>query len=144
VNASRDDAGVIGDRPGLRVRLALGLIVLAVFVVACEGDSSVARSGKSGIRGMVTAGPTCPVERPDQPCPPAPIAAPVVARTLGGRRIASGRSAPRDGRFRIVLSPGRYVVTAETDGHPRCPAVTVTVPFGHFAKADVACDSGIR
>src|SRR5690348_4880929 len=34
----------------------------------------------SGLYGLVMAGPTCPVERPDQPCPPRPVAAHLTAQ----------------------------------------------------------------
>jgi hypothetical protein len=46
--------------------------------------------------------------------------------------------------MRVVTEPDRYVVTAETGGHPRCPQVAVVVHVGTFATADVSCDTGLR
>ena len=92
----------------------------------------------------MTAGPTCPVERPDRVCPPSPVIAPVVARTDAGKEVARSDSEPDRGHYRLVLPAGSYRVTAETGGRPRCPEVSVTVRSGRFTTADIVCDTGIR
>lgn len=121
------------------------MLVGAVVLVSCgDNGMSVGQSAGSGIRGSVTAGPTCPVERPDRVCPPSPLTAPVVARTGAGKEVAHTRSDPNDGHYQLLLSPGTYRVSAGTTALPRCPEVTVTVRSGRFATADFACDTGIR
>jgi hypothetical protein len=101
-------------------------------------------SAGSGVEGSVQAGPTCPVERVDSPCPPQPVAADVTVSDSGGRVVARTRSGD-DGRFRIGVAPGRYVVTAETGNtYPRCNPAEVTVPPDRYAGVVVECDTGIR
>lgn len=102
----------------------------------------------SGIRGRVTAGPTCPVEtNPPQPgCAPRGFKARVVVSRNGHvvKRLTSGV----DGRFSVLLPPARYRVRAfPASGRmlPRCPsAARVTVRRGAYTRVAIACDSGIR
>ncbi len=98
----------------------------------------------AGAYGYVTAGPTCPVERPDQPCPPRPVSAVVEARDSGGSTVASVTS-DSFGRYALGLSPGAYVLVVVTaNDWPRCSDTHVTVPPGSAARADISCDTGIR
>src|SRR3954454_17694618 len=50
--------------------------------------------------GTVSAGPTCPVERPDQPCPPAPVHGTVQALDGNGQIVGQ---APTDAQGRYDL-----------------------------------------
>lgn len=101
-------------------------------------------SGATGIRGAVTAGPTCPVERPDQPCPPAPVDGRVDAVDASGTTAAS-TTTDDAGRYELRVAPGDYTVRVDTGSHfPTCPDVAVTVTAGSLATADVDCDTGIR
>lgn len=98
----------------------------------------------TGAYGTVTAGPTCPVERAGQPCPPRPVSARIDAHAADGRVAASTQSGA-DGSYRIGLPPGNYtlvVVTGST--YPRCPDTPVTVAPGAATRADISCDTGIR
>lgn len=98
----------------------------------------------AGAYGYVTAGPTCPVERPDQPCPPRPVAATIDARDLGGATVASTQS-DSYGRYALALSPGSYLLVVVTpSGWPRCPDTRVTVQARAAVRADISCDTGIR
>src|SRR5207249_1393233 len=63
-------------------------IALALMVAAC--GTPAAQPG-TGIQGMVQAGPTCPVERIDSPCPPRPLAATVVVRVQHERAVPCNR-----------------------------------------------------
>ena len=101
-------------------------------------------SSGTGAYGYITAGPTCPVERPDQPCPPRPVSETVSARNPGGVTVASTHS-DSAGRFAFDLSPGTYLlVVATASGWPRCPDTPVTVRAGTATRVDVSCDTGIR
>jgi hypothetical protein len=98
----------------------------------------------SGAYGFVTAGPTCPVERPDQPCPPRPVSAEIDARDASGSTVASTTS-DSSGRYGLRLTPGAYtLVVVIPSGFPRCPETPVTVPSGAPTRADISCDTGIR
>ncbi|HVA99976.1 MAG TPA: hypothetical protein VNE42_01765 [Acidimicrobiales bacterium] len=98
----------------------------------------------TGIYGSVMAGPTCPVERAGQPCPPKPVAAVVDVRNVDGVMAASTHT-DRAGRYAVSVRPGRYVVLVITGAiYPRCPNDAVTVPSGSRLRADISCDTGIR
>jgi hypothetical protein len=121
--------------------------LLALLLLA---GAALSHASGSGIRGRVTAGPTCPVERypPDPQCAPRGFVARVHVRRRSDRHLVASIKTRGDGRFTIALRPGRYLVAARpaTAGSlPRCPASKpVTVTSGHFARIAVACDSGIR
>jgi hypothetical protein len=98
----------------------------------------------TGTYGTVTAGPTCPVERPDQPCPPQPVSAQIDAQDSTGR-VAGTTHSDSQGRYTLPLPPGDYTLNASTgNSMPRCQPVKVTVTSGSPTRADISCDTGIR
>jgi len=103
----------------------------------------------TGVRGTVTAGPTCPVVRdpPDPACAERPVAGAVlVFSTPAGveaARVVSGK----DGTFVVELAPGSYRLTAQpVDGLMRTPApMDIEVKPGQpMADLKVSYDTGIR
>ncbi len=118
----------------------------AVELVSQEGE---ALPGESGIRGVVTAGPTCPVmtDPPDPNCAERPVAgAELVIRDAGGAQVASVRSGA-DGSFAVALAPGAYeVVPQPVDGLMGTPApLDVRVEPGEPGEPlAVSYDTGIR
>ena len=54
-------------------------------------DGTIRTVAGTGAFGYVTAGPTCPVERADQPCPPRPVN--VVFAVMVGSRYSAAKSA---------------------------------------------------
>jgi hypothetical protein len=120
-------------------------LILVVMVVAGCGAAPHAQTG-SGIQGTVEAGPTCPVERLNSPCPPHPLAATVVVSDSRGAEVTRFHSGP-DGRFKVDLSPGNYTLVGQPIGAsmlPRPIPTTVTVVLGSYATVNVEYDSGIR
>jgi len=100
--------------------------------------------GGSGAYGYITAGPTCPVERPDQPCPPRPVAAHIQAQDSSGRNVGATDS-DSGGRYLLALPPGTYTLTATTGtSWPHCQPTQVIVHAGSPTRADITCDTGIR
>jgi hypothetical protein len=98
----------------------------------------------SGVAGRVTAGPTCPVERPDAPCADRPMETTLRLVRKDGTVAATDRSFS-DGSFRIIAPPGRYRLEADWPSRTGgCGPVEVTVEYGRFTDADVSCDTGIR
>ena len=92
--------------------------------------------------GTVHAGPTCPVERPDQPCADAPVRG-TVSAWRDGRAVVSA-STDADGNYSLVLPSGRYELRVDTGAMlPRCEPVTVEAVDGDL-YADISCDTGIR
>ncbi len=103
--------------------------------------SSVA---ESGIDGVVTIGPTCPVQRIDSPCPDRPYPADIMVLDSAGRRVAS-ISSGADGRFRVLLPPGSYTLSPQhRSTPPSAREQIVTVVAGSFAAVQIVYDSGIR
>jgi hypothetical protein len=107
-------------------------------------SSTLSPSGAvtGGITGRVIAGPSCPVERINAPCPPKAVAmATVSAVPLGGGAGTSVVSGA-DGSFALALRPGTYTLNAP-GRWPKCAPVVVTVT-SHLVRHDLLCDTGIR
>lgn len=119
-------------------------IVVTLAIAAC-GSQPAAPIG-TGIQGVVQAGPTCPVERINSPCPPHPLAATLVVRDAAGHEVTRTHSGP-DGHFKVDVAPGTYTVVGLTTGSsflPRPIPTTVTVTSGSYATITVEYDTGIR
>jgi hypothetical protein len=118
--------------------------VLLAFVLLASCSPVVPTPVDSGIQGQVSIGPLCPVEQVGVPCPDQPYQAILTVRAPDGRRVARF-STDAQGRFRIALSPGSYIL------HPESPAVmphAADVPFtvlpGQYTSLAISYDSGIR
>jgi hypothetical protein len=137
-------------RGGKIARMRTGLALLATLLVLAASESALARSPNSGLAGRVLEGPTCPVERvPPQPrCAPRPLVATLRIRRLGSRRPARSVRSRNDGRFRVSLAPGAYVVQAlpvSSSLLPRPPSpFRVEVRRGRFTAVTISYDTGIR
>ncbi len=145
-------------RHRLRNTLVATLLAVAVAALAsCGSDGTGANGGQTtiavtsqttsdppGVFGVVLAGPTCPVETADDPCPPRPVDAAIDAHDAEGDVVASTRT-DADGHYSLTLAPGSYTVVATTGaGLPICQAVTIIVTPGPPVRADISCDTGIR
>lgn len=142
VGSSKRTMVTVGCRTSARVVL---VAIAGMLLAACSsGTRPLDHSSATGtLSGRVTAGPTCPVERPDTPCPPRPVVAEVQARQVR-RVVASGRSG-RDGSYRLRLPAGTYTLVVVTPSpFPRCTPRTVTVIAGRVTDGDLGCDTGIR
>jgi hypothetical protein len=119
---------------------------LVLMLAACGGDGpGPADAPGSGVRGMVTAGPQCPVVVAGSPCPDRPWKGTVrISATQGD--VVREVETDDGGRFEIALGAGSYVVVAVTDpermstGAPQ----TVTVTDGVWAEVTLMVDTGIR
>lgn len=118
---------------------------LALLLAACGATTPTTQSG-TGLQGIVEAGPTCPVERINSPCPPHPLAATVVVRNSQGAEVTRFHSGS-DGRFRVDLAPGTYALIGQPVGSsflPRPIPATATVTAGSYVTVNVEYDTGIR
>ena len=124
--------------------MTLGLFFLVVTVASLPGCSG---QPSSGIRGVVTIGPTAPVATAGTGSDSKPYAAKLLITPQGGlhlkrpTRVESGS----DGSFRVNLVPGVYVIEADgAQSPPTLAPVTVKVAADRFADVKVDFDSGIR
>lgn len=129
--------------------LALGL---AFGVLAACGSRSVPADTTAApttqpvtflVNGNVHAGPTCPVERPDQPCADVPVRGTVEAWRDG--QVVKTAATDASGNYSLVLPSGRYELRVDTGAQlPRCEPVTVEGAGQADLVADISCDTGIR
>lgn len=126
------------------------LISLAALA-ACStpGGGSPVPDDETGIRGVVVAGPTCPVvtDPPDPDCADRPVAGAVlVILDADGDEAARVTSAP-DGTFAAALEPGGYrIVPQPVEGlMGTASELDVTVEVGEpSVELSIAYDTGIR
>jgi hypothetical protein len=120
----------------MRAIVAIGLVAA---MVACGGEPAT-----GGVRGTVTAGPTCPVERPGSPCPPGVWTGTVRATSTGGTTYDT--TTDPNGAYELHLPDGTYAVApvVEGGGPPTPETVTVTVSAGAMQTLDLRLDTGIR
>jgi len=99
------------------------------------------------LMGDVLAGPTCPVERADHPCQPAPVRGAAVRIERPNSSLVMNTTTDAQGRFRATLAPGDYVVRVDNPGglHMHQVArVPVRIAAGQVAHAHIMLDTGIR
>ena len=147
------------------------LLVTALATVAILGGAtfvSQAQRAGNGIYGVATIGPTCPVQHAtgsgitDENCADRPYetsvsvylvkpntAIPAIYPTPPGSvptvRLAATFTTGEDGKFRVNLAPGTYVLRKATiQSPPTLPDVLATVPAGEFSEVTLQFDSGIR
>ena len=130
-----------------RFRAGLGaLAILGLFLLSCTRGGGGALTDVSG---MVTAGPTCPVETdpPNPACAERPVAgAKLVILDQDGIEVAR-TTAGEDGTFTIQLAPGSYrLVPQRVDGlMGTAEPVDFIVKAGHpVTDLQVSYDTGIR
>jgi hypothetical protein len=116
--------------------------VLAALVLLAASVPHV----DSGASGVVTIGPTCPVERPGDPnCGDRPYAAALKVLRARDHRYLKQFSSRSDGRFRVHLLRGRYLIEKSKPGSlPSLAPVAVTVQSHRFTRIAIRFDSGIR
>jgi hypothetical protein len=120
------------------------LVLVSVLLLSACAGGGVGGRGDSGVQGVVQAGPQCPVESLDSPCPDRPFPGRVRATGIDG--AIAEVSTDDQGRFRLALAPGTYVliVVAATGSPPTAVPQTVQVKAGAFTQVTLEVDTGIR
>ena len=102
---------------------------------------------ETGVRGLATAGPTCPVEQPGDPaCAPRPVpGAVLIVRGADGTEAARVQT-DGIGAFEAPLEPGDYVLEAQAvEGLMGVPGpIPFRVDEGVSTVVEVLYDTGIR
>jgi hypothetical protein len=130
------------------MRILLLLVGGIVMLAGC-GQEAAPAAITSGVTGLVHLGPQCPVEIAGQPCDDQPAAGVevTVSKQAPGEAYGAGEPVAQgttddEGRFRIDVAPGEYVVTAQAG--MSCEFMDVRVADGDYVTVDVPCDTGIR
>ena len=106
-------------------------------------QAAVAGSQTSGIEGQVSIRPVRPIERKGV-ANQRPYEARITVLDTAGHEIASVNSDP-EGKFRIALPPGTYVLRPEQPGlYPRASAQRVEVSRDRITRVGIVYDSGMR
>ena len=128
-----------------RVGAGLLAVLSAGLLAACSNSSALlGPDAAQGIDGLVLLGPMCPVAQPGDPCPDQPYQAWIDILDAGGKNVTRLQSGT-DGRFRVGLEPGTYVVHPESgDPLPRASDQQVEVTGGTYTSVTVSFDTGIR
>ena len=120
---------------------ALATLVAALAVVGSAPAAKRAPPKPSGLYGQVTRGPVTPVCRVGVPCDePAANATFLLIRKGQSHRVR----ADANGRYRIRLAPGRYIVSHNNWGPRNIKPPSALVPYGRYARVNIYMDTGIR
>ena len=103
----------------------------------------------SGVQGVVSIGPTCPVMRipPDPKCADKPYATSVQVIEAGTSKNSPFGVAQTDknGKYKITLPPGEYFLQpVGASPLPKCETNNITIVQSKMINVDLSCDSGIR
>jgi Prealbumin-like fold domain len=132
----RKPAHPVSQSSGLR-------IILALLVLSSAQTQS---QSQTGIEGVITVSPTRP--GPIRAGSEIPNAAPLpnAVFTVGNEKgKVTSFTTDSDGRFRISLKPGHYVIVLAEHRFPRpCGPFDVDVVSGKMTKVEWRCDTGMR
>ena len=115
------------------------------MAAAAATPALAATTRDSGVRGQVTAGPTCPVEDGSKDCAPRPIAVSIAIHRLPGHELVKVVHSGQRGRFRAWLRPGRYRLRPHPDHQAMsCRTSDATVKAHELTHVGLGCDTGLR
>ena len=123
---------------------ALAVIFAALVLGLTVPGAAAPPTPVSGLRGIVTRGPTMPVCRVGEPCEEPAVGVVLEFRRTGvlNARVKTGRA----GAYTVRLRPGAYAVTTSPPrrvGSTLSPRV-VRVPSGRLARVNFFLDTGVR
>jgi hypothetical protein len=128
----------------LRGNLALFLALLLMSGTFSFGESEAGRG--TGIEGVVTVSPIRP--GPIKKASEAPNVAPLpsaIFSVANEKGTVTSFTTDGEGRFRLSLSPGHYVVSLAEYRFPRpCGPFEIDIESGKMTKVEWRCDSGMR
>jgi hypothetical protein len=114
---------------------------------ACDrGGGANTTLALGSVSGVALAGPTCPVESADEPCPDRPVeGATVRVETPEGVEVAV-TTTDREGRYSFDIPAGSYrIVAMPYEGLMGTPdPVEIILGAGETLTVDLPYDTGIR
>ena len=103
--------------------------------------------GESGVAGRTMVDGGCPVEIEASPCPQKPVSARITVTLAGTGASVTVITSDAEGRFRVGLTPGSYVLSAANltgSPYPRSSPVNIVVHSGSYTTLTLLFDSGIQ
>ena len=125
---------------------ALDAALILQLVAGLLDDFGAPAPKESGVRGLVTIGPICPVMQKGVPCPDLPFSAKIVVEDENGIEVARVVSGD-DGAFQLELGAGAYVLVPQSPNPgapPSADELDVEVLEDAFSEVLIQYDSGIR
>ncbi len=123
----------------MKFKVIVSLVI--VFLSACSVSPTPT---DSGVEGQVLIGPMCPVVQEGVECPDQPYQAVLTVNSSNERMIVQVKT-DEQGRFKIPLAPGEYILHPESpNGLPFASDQIFVVEAGVFTQIVVNYDSGIR
>lgn len=125
----------------MKLQFITGVLILLLATCSAEPAST---STTSGVEGQVFIGPVCPVVQEGQECADRPYQATLVVNNSNGREIVKVQT-DEQGRFKIPLEPGEYILHPESPNvMPYAAEQVFVVEAGRFTQVNITYDSGIR
>ena len=127
--------------------LIVGLIIGLSTVTGCLNSGHRPSGLNSGVQGQAVLDSPCPPTRSPSLCPDRPIQAKVAVTQKTTNNEVATLQTDIDGRFKIPLAPGSYVLHATNVSHqilPRGEDVDITVEPDQFLEVTLRFDAGIR
>ncbi len=124
----------------MNIKFLMGVLILVL--ATCSVYNTTPKG--SGIEGQVLIGPVCPVVQQNQACPDRPYQATLTIQSRTGVQIMQFQT-DEEGRFKIPLAPGEYILHPESPGGiPFSRDQTFVIETGRFTQLSVNYDTGIR
>lgn len=125
----------------MKLQFITGVLILLLATCSAEPAST---STTSGVEGQVFIGPVCPVVQEGQECADRPYQATLIVNNSNGREIVKVQT-DEQGRFKIPLEPGEYILHPESPNvMPYAAEQVFVVEAGRFTQVNITYDSGIR
>ena len=123
----------------MKLQFITGVLILLLATCSSEPASTT-----SGVEGQVFIGPVCPVVQEGQECADRPYQATLIVNNSNGREIVKVQT-DTQGRFKIPLEPGEYILHPESPNvMPYAAEQVFVVEAGRFTQVNITYDSGIR
>lgn len=117
------------------------------LVVSRPDTGGTCVADASGVRGIVSTGPTCPVQTnpPTAACADKPYATTITVMKAGSTATYMTTKSISDGTYTLALPAGSYTLSAKGGTtYPRCAVANITVSAGAYTTTNITCDTGIR
>jgi len=130
-------------------RMLRGNLALFLALILMSGSFAFAESDStrgSGIEGVVLVSPTWPgpIKKGSEKPNVAPVASAVFS-VFNNKGTVTSFTTDAEGRFRLSLSPGHYVVSLTENRFARpCGPFEIDVEPGKMIKVEWRCDSGMQ